>query len=176
VHTAMATRGVSNNIIHGHTQTLQPLSDERRRGHDTSLYQSNSAEEPDGGTYAGSRSSRSSLLSAGLTPSNSTHVACDEMQHNGIPLEGRRSVRQPKRHNEVLEVTVARAERSLPLVAALNRYSMVRILLVKNREMLSSPEAIKGFTNQRQRMPVLNGDGIQPSVINTSRREPSFLG
>ena len=76
-------------------------------------------------------------------------------------------VSQPKRHYKVLKMSVAGPESRLLLVSFTNSYAMIYILEIQLCEYLSSLEPIKGLIDKRKRIPILNRDFIEATIIDT---------
>lgn len=96
----------------------------------------------------------------------SINKACQGFADAG--LEGGRSISQAKRHNILLEIAIARARRSLPLFASLDRDMMIRSLQIEHREVSGTPKPIRCL--------FLSMTASEPRCSTHSPSEPSFFG
>src|SRR5579862_190483 len=102
------------------------------------------------------------------------HEACQRSVDVG--LEGRWRVYKAKRHNEVLKVPILCPKRRLPLVAFAYTDPMVRIAKVQLGETPSSGQPIQDFAHQRQRIPVLDCEPVQPPIVDAEAQFAILLG
>src|SRR5258708_2302142 len=98
---------------------------------------------------------------------NSDEIKQTHQGFINIGLKGCRCIRQPKRHNHILKVSVSRAKRSLPFVSFLDTNLMVRVLEVQLRKDSCPGQTINSLADQWQRMSVLHRDTVKRTIIDT---------
>lgn len=76
-------------------------------------------------------------------------------------------VGKSKRHDLVREVAVSGPRSGRPFVTFSNSHPMVGTSQVQLGETLAPNEAVKGFTYQGQQVPILDGQVVEPSIIDT---------
>ena len=90
-------------------------------------------------------------------------------------LEDAGSVSKTKWHDCVLEEAEMRAECSLPLVSVADTDEVEGILQVNDREELAALNAVEEVVNERERVAVLLGDGIEATVVDAEPELASLL-
>lgn len=92
-----------------------------------------------------------------------------------VALKTGGSIGEAKRHDLVLKVTVSGPKGRLPFIAFSNSHPMVGAGQVKLDEALSSAQVVQGLINQGQRVPILDGQIGETSVIDTQAKATVWL-
>ena len=83
-----------------------------------------------------------------------------------IGLKGSGGISQAKRHDEVLVVAVSRTKGRFPLVTFPYPYPIVSVSEVDFRKDDRAVKPIEKLVDERERVAVLDCEGIQTSVVN----------
>lgn len=84
-----------------------------------------------------------------------------------ISLERARGVTLAKGHNEVLVLAIARVEGRLSFIALFDADVVKRGNDIELGKVLGLSQLVQRFADERNRVPVLHGNGIQATVVNT---------
>ena len=83
-----------------------------------------------------------------------------------VPLECCQGVDKPERHHAVLKMAIAHPEGHLPLVALLDPDQVVCQPDVELGVHLHTNQPVKRLVDQGQRVAVLLGEVVEPSIVN----------
>jgi hypothetical protein len=92
-----------------------------------------------------------------------------------VALEGRRSIGQAHWHNQELIVSIAGSKGGFPFISFLYSNSIVNVKEIEFAEDLGVMESIWKFTNQWNRVSILNGDSIKASIVYTKSQGTILL-
>ena len=83
-----------------------------------------------------------------------------------VTLEAGRCIGKTKRHNLVLKMTVLSLKGHLPFITFLNSHLIIGAGEVQLGKSLCTFQSIKRFTDEWERIPILDGEVIKTSVVN----------
>ena len=89
-----------------------------------------------------------------------------------ITLEAGRYIEETKKHNLVLEMTVSSSKSCFLFITFLDFYLMIGTDEIQLGKLLCTSQSIKRFTDEWERIPILNGEVIKISVVNTKSKAP----
>ena len=82
-------------------------------------------------------------------------------------LEGPWGVAESEGHNLVLVEAIATPEGGLPLFSWRNSEAVVPISYVQFGDVFRSLDLVEDLVDEREGVPILDGDFIEPSVVDT---------